>query len=72
MELDTKGLKCPLPIVRLGEIIRKVAIGDEVRIFADDKGFGSNVRAWCEKTGHSLVNIDENDSNNIVVVVRKE
>jgi len=69
--LDTKGLKCPMPIIKLGAAIRQIAVGEQVRVVADDKGFTPDVRAWVEKTGHELVTLDESDPNNLVVVVRR-
>ena len=72
MELDTKGMKCPMPTIQLGQRIRSIPVGEEIRIFSDDKSFGSNLRAWCQQTGHTLVTINEDDLQNIVAVVRRE
>jgi TusA-related sulfurtransferase len=66
-----KGLKCPMPIIKLGAAIRQIAVGEEVRVVADDKGFSPDVRAWSDKTGHELVSLDESDPNNLVAVVRR-
>jgi len=69
--LDMKGLKCPMPIIKLGTAIRQIAVGEEVRVVADDKGFPPDVRAWSDKTGHELVELDESDPDNLVAVVRR-
>lgn len=71
MELDARGLKCPMPIIKLGAAVRSAADGEELRVTADDKGFAPDVRAWCDKTGHTLVSLDEHDPRNVVAVVRK-
>jgi tRNA 2-thiouridine synthesizing protein A len=71
MELDARGLKCPMPIIRLGAAVRGLAPGQEVTVLADDKGFPPDVRAWCEKTGHTLVSLDEQDPARLTAVVRK-
>lgn len=70
-ELDMRGIKCPLPIVRLGAAVRQMAVGEEVRVLADDKGFTPDVNAWSEKTGHELVSLDSSDPARLVAVVRK-
>lgn len=71
MEFDARGLKCPVPIIKLSATLKTLAIGDELRVVANDRGFPSDVRAWCEKTGHLLVSHDETDPDNLVAVIRR-
>jgi len=71
MELDTRGLKCPVPIIKLSATLKTLPVGDELRILANDRGFPPDVRAWCDKTGHKLVSLDETDPANLVGVVRR-
>jgi NADPH-dependent 2,4-dienoyl-CoA reductase/sulfur reductase-like enzyme/peroxiredoxin family protein/rhodanese-related sulfurtransferase/TusA-related sulfurtransferase len=56
-ELDCTGLQCPGPIQRLREWMERVEVGDEVLVRASDPGFRSDVRAWCERQGHQLVEL---------------
>jgi len=70
-ELDMRGLKCPMPIIKLGAAIRQMAPGETVTLIADDKGFPPDVRAWAEKTGHELVSLDENDPTRLAAKIRK-
>jgi len=71
MELDTRGLKCPVPIIKLSATLKTLPVGDELRILANDRGFPPDLRAWCDKTGHKLVSLDETDPANLVGVVRR-
>ncbi len=71
-EVDARGLKCPMPVIKLSSAIRAIAQGETVRILADDKGFAPDVRAWVEKTGHELVELDEHDPARLVAVVRRK
>lgn len=71
MEFDARGLKCPLPVVKLGGIVRGMRPGEEIRVLADDKGFPPDLRAWVAKTGHTLVALEENDPQRLVAVIRK-
>jgi len=71
MDLDTTGLKCPLPIVRITQAIRRMGKGEHLRVLADDPAFAPDVRAWCRKTGNTLISI-ESDGPRSVAVVRKE
>lgn len=69
--MDFRGLKCPMPIIRLGAAVRAMAVGDTVTVLADDKGFPPDVRAWAEKTGHELVSLEDRDPARLAAVIRK-
>ena len=47
IELDCRGLKCPLPVIRLAQRIRDVEVGDTVRVLADDPAAANDIPAWC-------------------------
>lgn len=55
LQVDARGLVCPMPTIRLGQAIRKVEIGDLVEVWTDDPGSQANMAAWCKNTGHELV-----------------
>ena len=69
-EIDLTGLKCPMPIVELNKIIKQLAGGAEFTALADDPAFCLDVEAWCRKTGHELVQV-ENTGDRLVAVIRK-
>ncbi len=69
-KLDVSGRACPIPIVELMRMVKQVAVGQEIEIRADDRAFPADVKAWCAKTGHVLVNLE--DKNDIyVALIRK-
>lgn len=70
-DLDLRGLKCPAPLVQLNDAIATLETGAELAAVADDRAFEPDVRAWCELTGHTLVNI-ETGADEIRAVIRKE
>ncbi len=72
MELNFTGLKCPMPIVKLGKAIRNVQGGEQITVIADDVPFPSDLRAWCKITGHTLLSLDEKNAPRYVAVIRKE
>ena len=71
MELDARGMKCPMPIIKLSATLKTIPVGGDLSIVADDKGFPPDLRAWCEKTGHELVSLDEGNPARLVAVVRR-
>lgn len=54
-ELDTSGLSCPLPILRLKQALRGMEHGQRVRVIATDPGSQSDVVAFAAQTGHRLI-----------------
>jgi NADPH-dependent 2,4-dienoyl-CoA reductase/sulfur reductase-like enzyme/peroxiredoxin family protein/rhodanese-related sulfurtransferase/TusA-related sulfurtransferase len=56
-EIDARGLQCPGPILKLRTELDRIAEGQAVTIVAGDPGFPSDVAAWCESTGHRLLEI---------------
>jgi tRNA 2-thiouridine synthesizing protein A len=47
IELDCRGQKCPLPVIRLAQNIGRVEVGDVVRVLADDPAAANDIPAWC-------------------------
>jgi cysteine desulfurase len=71
MELDARGMKCPMPIIKLSSALKTLPVGGELTIVADDKGFPPDLHAWCEKTGQELVSLDDHAPARLVAVVRR-
>ena len=53
--LDTRGLKCPLPVLRARKAMQGVARGEVLRVRATDPGTVRDFQAFCEVTGHELI-----------------
>ena len=61
-ELDTLGLKCPQPILKVAVKAKELQPGDILEVLADCHSFPDDIVAWCEKTGNTLlVCSDEGD-----------
>ncbi len=61
LEIDCKGLPCPMPIVKIKKAIKTLEPGQILRAVADDPGFLSDIKAWCEMTGNNLLDVTEDD-----------
>ncbi|MFL6163114.1 MAG: aminotransferase class V-fold PLP-dependent enzyme [Jatrophihabitantaceae bacterium] len=57
--LDSRGRRCPLPILDLARALPEVAVGGELVLLADDPAAASDVAAWCRMTGQQLVECDD-------------
>ncbi|MGE0624225.1 MAG: sulfurtransferase TusA family protein [Pseudomonadales bacterium] len=56
--LDTRGLLCPLPVIRTQDRIRRLAAGSELEVIATDPGTRQDIPAWCRVHGHELLTAD--------------
>ena len=69
-KIDACGLSCPGPIMKLSENVSNLNEGDVLEITSTDKGFYSDVEAWCSSTGNRLLNLDTIDKK-IVATIQK-
>ena len=53
--LDTFGLKCPQPILKVVAEARNMQPGDVLEVKADCHSFPNDVKAWATKTGKTLL-----------------
>lgn len=54
-ELDTVGMRCPQPIMKMSSILMELAIGDILEVIGDCATFEHDVRKWCERLNKSLL-----------------
>ena len=54
-ELDARGLKCPLPILRTKKALAELVSGQVLRILATDPGSVQDFAAFARQTGHALL-----------------
>lgn len=67
LKVDACGLQCPGPILRLKTNMDAIQEGDRIEITSTDAGFLRDVQAWCNMTGHQL--IDRNSNKGIYSVM---
>ncbi len=53
--LDTRGLFCPLPIVKTSDAIKSVDPGSIVEVVSDDPAIEFDLPAWCQSQGHAIL-----------------
>lgn len=53
--LDTKGLNCPIPIVKAKKTLGGMEAGQVLEILATDPGAVKDFEAFSRKTGNELV-----------------
>jgi len=53
--LDTKGLNCPLPILKAKKALKTVPNGGTLEILSTDAGSVADFAAFCRTTGNELL-----------------
>lgn len=61
VQLDTKGLKCPLPVLRARKAMKPMAAGDVLEVEATDPSSVQDFKAFCETTGDELLESSQAD-----------
>lgn len=69
-DLDTKGLNCPLPILRAKKALADMDSGDQLRIVATDPGSVRDFQAFARQTGHELIE-QSADNGEFIHVLRR-
>lgn len=57
--LDTKGLSCPLPILKAKKAIGELPPGGTLEVLATDPGSVPDFQAFCKQTKHALIEHSE-------------
>ncbi len=70
VKLDCCGMQCPGPIMQVYETMKQLGENESLEVVASDPGFVHDVRAWCRRTGNTLVSTGERDGA-FVATVRK-
>ncbi len=68
IEIDARGLLCPLPVLKLAKRIKALATGDQVRLLADDPAAVVDVPHYCAESSHELLSVTEGDACQIYLV----
>ena len=55
MELDCRGMRCPIPIIKLAQALKTETI---VRLLSDDPATFPDLTAWARMTGNTFTQIN--------------
>ena len=55
IEVDARGLLCPLPVLRLARALRGQPSGTVARLLSTDPVSVQDVEVFCRDRGHSLL-----------------
>ncbi len=70
-ELDSRGLNCPLPILRTKKSLNEMRPGQVLRVLATDPGSMRDFQAFTRQTGHALLASTERDGEFLFLLRKK-
>ena len=70
-EIDTRGLNCPLPILKAKKALAELQSGQLLQVVATDPGSMRDFQAFARQTGNELVQQTEQGTEFIHVLRRR-
>ena len=71
VELDASGLNCPLPVLKAQKVLKDMAAGEVLKVVATDPGSVEDFEAFCQTTGHELLESEAEDGIFTFVIKKK-
>ena len=71
IKVDASGLQCLGPIMKVASKIAELNEGSIIEVTSTDRGFKSDIGAWCKTTGNSLLDL-KTEKKVITAVIRKD
>lgn len=70
-ELDTRGLNCPLPILKAKKALADMSSGQLLRVVSTDPGSTRDFQAFAKQTGNELVGQESSGDDFIHLLKRR-
>ena len=71
IEVDARGLNCPLPILKAKKALSALQSGQTVRVISTDAGSVRDFQAFAKQTGNELVDQQTQGADYITVLKRR-
>jgi tRNA 2-thiouridine synthesizing protein A len=65
VKLDTTGLRCPQPVLKIAEKSTDMQSGDILEVIGDCLTFERDIRAWCKRLKKTLIFIRNEGASRI-------
>lgn len=70
-EIDTRGLNCPLPILKAKKALAEMSTGQTLKVVATDPGSTRDFQAFAKQTGNELLDQQHRGDEYIHVLRRR-
>ena len=70
--IDARGLRCPLPVLKMEAMLRRLPAGGQVRIVADDPIAAVDIPHFAAEGGHACERVEGAPGLCVFLVTRGE
>jgi TusA-related sulfurtransferase len=70
-EIDTRGLNCPLPILKAKKALAELQSGQVLKVVSTDAGSMRDFQAFAKQTGNELLDQQTRNTDYIHVLRRR-
>lgn len=71
-DIDARGLRCPMPVLKMEAALRRLPCGAKVRVTADDPIAAVDIPHFARAGGHSCERLDAAEGVCVFLVTRGE
>lgn len=68
--LDTTGLRCPQPVLKLAVEATKLHPGDLLEIVGNCPTFEKDIRTWCGRLRKVVLGVTEGEGGSLTIRIR--
>lgn len=65
--IDARGLRCPLPVLKLEKTLDRMTAGQSLQLLADDPIAKLDVPLFCKKHGHACTMTDKDGATEFAI-----
>ena len=67
---DARGYRCPVPVIRLEAMLRRLEPGRQIKIIADDPVAAVDIPYYCSRAGHHAKRLPNQGESCVFLVTR--
>ena len=68
IELDTRGLLCPLPVLKLRKLIKSTKQKDKIKLMTNDPAAIVDVPHFCNEQGYQILESSKENGYNLFII----
>ena len=69
-EIDVRSFACPMPIIKVSNVMKKLSEGDVLKVSAKGDGTLKDLSAFCSRTGDQMIEHTKDDEE-LTFFIRK-
>lgn len=71
LTLDTTGLLCPMPVIKVQNQMKTMDSGEHLVVTCSDPGTLNDIPTWCRINGHQVLETKQTDTEIIFTLQKK-